>query len=1232
MSGKLQLRALLTVCLLALGITFLASGRPAAADTDASLTLLVDPAGKGTATANPGPPYSNGQTVTLTATPIEGWVFDKWIVASDGEWWDDGWDYRVEVSAAAAGIARRDKPAEFALNFTQIWSGLGVTGTLDPNSIRVVEVDGSDNVVDEDVPFQFDKATDYNATNKAAGTLVLIMKGNTAAGATRRYHVYFDVAGKGFAPPSVTPWLTMNPNIIDADQASVKVESAAGTLFFHKKGGGFSSYNDANGNDWINYNLNTGTAGKFRGIPNAVHPSNGGHFHPGGNSMTTTIRNEGPIKVTLHVIETKNTAGRQKWQGLVEFYPDYTVFTMLVAPYDYYFLYEGTPGGSLNLATDTIVRSDGTATPASQAWSADLPTEEWVYAADPTVGRSLYMTNELDDAKLDIYTPSGGVMTILGFGREGTNKLLDMNLVPRKFTFGLMDETNYDAAKPIIYNAYRDLNTAVGDAEARAGASLGSTNPVPFTITGDHTITAQFKPAQFTLTVNINPGGVGVVTKDPDQATYSFGQTVQLAAAPTASGYHFAGWSGDASGTNPITQVTITQNTVVTANFAQAFTVTTNAVPPEGGTVTVEPSKATYQPGETITVTATANSGYSFTSWEGDLSGTNPFETVTVNGNLNITANFGQAQYTFNATSAGNGTVDWAPKKDFYAPGETITVTPTPAANYAFSNWTGDISSNTNPLVFQISGNTSVTANFVPLQFYTLTVTPSGGGAVTKDPDLTSYPTGTVVTLTAMPEAGKRFVGWGGDASGTELTTTVTMTADRVVTATFEDDTHPLNVTILPAGGGVVTLSPAGGAYPVGTEVTMTAVANSGFTFSGWGGAATGTNPTTSVIVVEGGVDVTANFTSLGPVTLTVNKAGDGTGEVQKNPDKTEYVWGEMVTLTAVPSGGSVFAGWSGDVTSNSNPLKLTMDGSKTVVATFIEPTGPFSDNFNACSLAAQWEMSNPSGLGTFEATGTTVRISVPEGTEHNLWKDLNNVPRIMQPADNSDFEFVVKFDSTMNQGSQIQGVIVEQDAQNYLRFDFDYSVDEQGVGTTLAFAGSSKAGKSTIRISTPITPADTRFLRVTRAGEEWTMAYSGDGMNWTDAGSFKFALQVKSAGIFAGNPDPKGLAVAPAFTAEADFFWNTAEVPLPEDTPLLVVNTVGGGTVEANPPLDLATCGQTVTLTAEPGLGWTFDSWSGDANGTSPTTTVLLDGPRVVTATFTGANTRFLLLPVIIR
>ena len=107
---------------------------------------------------------------------------------------------------------------------------------------------------------------------------------------------------------------------------------------------------------------------------------------------------------------------------------------------------------------------------------------------------------------------------------------------------------------------------------------------------------------------------------------------------------------------------------------------------------------------------------------------------------------------------------------------------------------------------------------------------------------------------------------------------------------------------------------------------------------------------------------------------------------------------------------------------------------------------------------------------------------------------------------------------------------------------------------------------------------------------------------------------------------------MAPAFTADIDFFYNATGAPLPADAPLLTVNIVGTGTVSATPPAAQLTCGQTVSLRATPGLGMEFSGWSGDATGTQNPMSMLINRPRTVTATFTGTQMNYIALPVIIR
>lgn len=61
-----------------------------------------------------------------------------------------------------------------------------------------------------------------------------------------------------------------------------------------------------------------------------------------------------------------------------------------------------------------------------------------------------------------------------------------------------------------------------------------------------------------------------------------------------------------------------------------------------------------------------------------------------------------------------------------------------------------------------------------------------GKGTVTSNPNAATYASGTVVTLTAIPDATSTWVGWGGACSGTATTCTLTMTSDKSVTANFK--------------------------------------------------------------------------------------------------------------------------------------------------------------------------------------------------------------------------------------------------------------------------------------------------------------------------------------------------------------------------------------------------------------------------------------------------------------
>jgi hypothetical protein len=154
----------------------------------------------------------------------------------------------------------------------------------------------------------------------------------------------------------------------------------------------------------------------------------------------------------------------------------------------------------------------------------------------------------------------------------------------------------------------------------------------------------------------------------------------------------------------------------------------------------------------------------------------------------------------------------------------------------------------------------------------------------------------------------------------------------------FKIKQYQLNVT--QTGNGNISLNPPGGTYHAGTEVTLTAVPENQWEFSGWGGDASGTtNPIT--VKMDADKAVTANFTIKQYDLIT---ATDGPGNIDLNPGGGSYNAGTVVVLTATAGDPDYeFSGWSGDLGGSTNPVALTMNADKSVTATFTlkEPLPP---------------------------------------------------------------------------------------------------------------------------------------------------------------------------------------------------------------------------------------------------------------------------------------------------
>lgn len=178
--------------------------------------------------------------------------------------------------------------------------------------------------------------------------------------------------------------------------------------------------------------------------------------------------------------------------------------------------------------------------------------------------------------------------------------------------------------------------------------------------------------ACFTLTLVSNPAAGGSITASPPKSDtcttngqYAPNATVQLTAEP-AAGYTFANWSGHLSGGQNPKSITMDSAKSVTANFSAACYTLTRAVDPEGsGAITADPPKSAscpdnqYTTGTSVTLTAAPNSGYTFDSWSGDLSGPQNPASLTMSGPKSVTARFKQTEYKTYAALVVNHKLTW---------------------------------------------------------------------------------------------------------------------------------------------------------------------------------------------------------------------------------------------------------------------------------------------------------------------------------------------------------------------------------------------------------------------------------------------------------------------------------------------------------------------------------------------------------------------------------------------
>lgn len=186
-----------------------------------------------------------------------------------------------------------------------------------------------------------------------------------------------------------------------------------------------------------------------------------------------------------------------------------------------------------------------------------------------------------------------------------------------------------------------------------SGDTTSSENPLRFTIQKDMELIAHFDKPIFSFLASVSPQGVGTV--EPSEGEFESGSEVEVAASSTNEDYNFSGWSGDiTSSDNPLT-FTIENNVDLVANFEKtSYSYSASVTPESAGSV--NPADGNYKTGSQIQATASANEGYQFTEWQGDISSTANPVSLTINSDTKITAAFEKISQPFaNQISVSDG-------------------------------------------------------------------------------------------------------------------------------------------------------------------------------------------------------------------------------------------------------------------------------------------------------------------------------------------------------------------------------------------------------------------------------------------------------------------------------------------------------------------------------------------------------------------------------------------------
>ena len=540
-----------------------------------------------------------------------------------------------------------------------------------------------------------------------------------------------------------------------------------------------------------------------------------------------------------------------------------------------------------------------------------------------------------------------------------------------------------------------------------------TTNPRTATIAGNATgnlsYTAYFTLDTFQITTSVdslNSIALGIVAQSGN-GTYDYNTSATLTAT-AAYGYVFKNWTNDRTHqtytANPLT-FTVNSDSAFTAHFVRdSFYVNVVSNISGAGTQTLDnhtTQGANYAYGDTAIVCHTTNDGYYFVKWLPDNS-TEDCDTVVVLADITITAQYSAGGQNVYAAAAENGNIsingggNATSDTGHFAYGAQISILATANYGYHFTKWIDSADNNreytANPLSVTLTHDMNLTA-FFSKNSYTVATSSANNTMGTVAPATHTYEYLDTVILTATPRSGYNFSHWSNGADSNTISVIVRSDTNFVAYFTLGGDT--IKVLISPSCDGMGNVA-GGGIFVHNSQTTISATANPGYHFIGWGD---NNNDNPRLITVSSSRSYTASFDS-NQYTLTVLANNDEMGSVTGSGT---YNYLHNVTMTPTANNHYKFAGWEDGNTNNPRTISLTED------ATYIANFEPMNYTVNVTS--SNNAHGTVTGGGNY-SYGTQITFSATNNYGYHFakWNDGNaDNPRVISV--NADITYTAIFE-----------------------------------------------------------------------------------------------------------------------------------------------------------------------------------------------------------------------------